>query len=71
MRISELVKLLETIKEDQGDLEIYADAVPYDDAVEEIELAEFEIITRLQEDGYDDNRLVMDVYPEGEQRDLL
>lgn len=71
MRISELIKELEEIKEDLGDLEIYADTVPYDDAVEEIELAEVGIITRVQEDGYNDNRLVMDVYPEGEQRELL
>lgn len=71
MRISELIKELEEIKEDLGDLEIYADTTPYDDAVEEIELAEVGIITRVQEDGYDDNRLVMDIYPQGEQRDLL
>lgn len=68
MRISELVKLLETIKEDQGDLEIYADTVPLDDAVEEIELAEFGIYTR--EYG-DEELMIIDVWPEGEQRDLL
>lgn len=68
MRISELVKTLEEIKERDGDLEIYADAVPLDDAVEELELAEFGIVSRV---NLEDEILIMDVWPQGEQRDLL
>ena len=68
MRISELVSILEKIKAEDGDLEIWADAVPLDDAVEELELAEFSIYSKV---NLEDEILIMDVYPEGEQRELL
>lgn len=68
MRISELIRELEEIKERDGDLEIWADAVPLDDAVEELELAEFSIHSRV---NLEDEILIMDVYPQGEQRELL
>lgn len=68
MRISELIRELEEIKDRDGDLEIWADAVPLDDAVEELELAEFEIKSRV---NLEDEILIMDIYPQGEQRDLL
>lgn len=64
MRISELVIMLEAIKNEEGDLEIYADTVP-EDVVEEIELAEFGIYSRQVGN---EELLIMDVWPEGEQR---
>lgn len=68
MRITELITMLEQVKNEEGDLEIYADTVPLDDAVEEIELAEFGIYTRQYGD---EELMIMDIWPEGEQRELL
>ena len=70
MRISELVKMLEEVKDEAGDLEIYADHEQYDEAVMEIELAEFRV-SLLSPETLDTQLMVLDVFPQSNQHDLL
>lgn len=68
MRISELVSILEKIKAEDGDLEIYAEYEPNDPLDDNAELAEFGIISRVNDE---DEILLMDVYPQGELNERL
>lgn len=70
MRISELVRMLEEVKKEAGDLEIYADHERHDDAVMEIELAEFRV-SLLSPETIDSQLMVLDVWPQSEDRNLL
>lgn len=71
MRISELITMLEAVKNEEGDLEIYADADPFEEAVQEIELAEFQIGITERPTDEPDNCCVVTVWPGADPRDAL
>jgi hypothetical protein len=60
MRISEIVKVLEEIKQAEGDLEVVCDVG--DEQAEEIELAEFGTTVKYDEDENPEG-LVVNVWP--------
>lgn len=71
MRITELITMLEQVKNEEGDLEIYANVDDYEEAVQEIELAEFQIGITERPDDEPDNACVVTVWAGGDPRDLL
>ena len=71
MRISELVTMLEQVKNEEGDLEIYAEVDPYEQAIQEIELAEFQLGITGRPDDEPDNCCVVTVWAGGDPRDLV